>query len=309
MQDAVWNEICEHYDLSNDEDKKKFLVDLKPHVRELRKAFSPIEVDPNYCNKEYFDICYLLRYFPTYSQLISYFLSSINFNVNIFLKEGKNVLRISFFCSGAAPESYGLSKFLLNSCEELIYIDSIFLDKNLEQWERARNICVDFTEKMAEQSFPPARYENINNINLDFNCDVNDEVLEIVSESDILVFQNCLNELDTEIFQENLKKVYFSMNSDACLVLLDRSNYSSNMSVMDEVLQFVEEEGGYVYDSQEIVFDCRQLNDEMPSIIKENLFYGISTYYDDHDGLILAKDLRYRAILISKSELPLSIDE
>lgn len=275
-----------------------FLQSLQKSVKSLRIAYRN---NPVYVPYEETDIqaAYLATYLPHYYQLI----------YKIFIEEvpdifkGKKEVYLNFIGGGPGSEAYGAIKYILNNCTDVEIIHVTILDINGSTWGYSHSIVSEHL------------IENINNgkaqihwksIPFDLTSTANiSESKPIIVKSDLLVIQNCLNEIakvDLPSLKTNVKTLFEYLPGDAYLLMSDMT------SVARPIMKVLE---GYLVDAFLPKFLRTTLSSgsrslisvhHRPSaIIAQNLLVGT-------DGLIPRKNISYDYSILSKGVIDKPID-
>ena len=166
-----------------------YLQSLKPAVRMLRSAYRKHPVYVPY-EKENIQSAYLIAYLPHYYQLIEKVLREQNPDT----LSNKTSINITFIGGGPGSEVYGAVKHVLANNKNLKTIRITILDINAETWGYSHKIVrenligelpsVDDVEIQWE-AYP---------LNLIDHNSVSSKS-DHISKSDLVVVQNCINEI------------------------------------------------------------------------------------------------------------------
>jgi molecular chaperone DnaK (HSP70) len=278
-----------------------YLQSLQKSVKSLRIAYRN---NPVYVPYEKIDIqaAYLATYLPHYYQLI----------YKIFIEEvpdifkGKKEVFLNFIGGGPGSEAYGAIKYILNNCTDVEIIHITILDINASTWGYSHSIVSE------------PLIENINNgkaqiywqsIPFDLTSTANiSESKPIIEKSDLLVIQNCLNEIAKialPSLKTNVNTLFEYLPGYAYLLMSDMT------SVARPIMKVLED---YLVDAFTPKFLRTTLSSgsrslisvhHRPSaIIAQNLLVGT-------DGLIPRKNISYDYSILSKGvvEVPLNHEE
>lgn len=278
-----------------------YLQSLQKSVKSLRIAYRN---NPVYVPYEKIDIqaAYLATYLPHYYQLI----------YKIFIEEvpdifkGKKEVYLNFIGGGPGSEAYGATKYILNNCTGVEIIHITILDINASTWGYSHSLVSEHL------------IENINNgkaqihwksVPFDLTLPANiSESKPIIEKSDLLVIQNCLNEIAKialPSLKTNVNTLFEYLPGYAYLLMSDMT------SVARPIMKVLED---YLVDAFTPKFLRTTLSSgsrslisvhHRPSaIITQNLLVGT-------DGLIPRKNISYDYSILSKGvvEEPLNHDE
>jgi molecular chaperone DnaK (HSP70) len=272
-----------------------YLRSLQPSVRELRKSYYSHPVHVPY-HKHEIQASYLIAYLPHYYQLIYSILN--NDSGEVFKKKAE--VNLGFIGGGAGSEIYGVIKFITNNCKWVTKINVTVFDINAEAWKFSHGIVL----KNLIRSSEDANKLSINWNAIQFNL-VNEKDIainaSIVKSLDLLVIQNCINEIarqDIPILKKVIVQLFQGLPSNAYLLISDLT--SSVRSLMKSLESEIEKGGG-------INFKVTTLDQPNPTsiisvhhqpnkVIRENLMTGA-------DGLIPRKNLKYDYTLLSRAKV------
>lgn len=276
-----------------------FLQSLQKSVKSLRIAYRN---NPVYVPYEKTDIqaAYLATYLPHYYQLI----------YKIFIEEvpdifkGKKEVYLNFIGGGPGSEAYGAIKYILNNCTDVEIIHVTILDINASTWGYSHSIV---SENLVETVNNGNTQIHWKSISFDLTATANiSESKRIIEKSDLLVIQNCLNEIakvDLPSLKNNVKTLFEYLPGDAYLLMSDMT------SVARPIMKVLE---GYLVDAFSPKFLRTTLSSSgsrslisvhhRPSpIIAKNLLVGT-------DGLIPRKNISYDYSILSKGVIEKQID-
>jgi len=268
-----------------------YLQSLQKSVKSLRLAYrnSPVYVP---YEKTEIQAAYLATYLPHYYQLI----------YKIFIEEvpdifkGKKEVYLTFIGGGPGSEAYGAIKYIINNCDAAEKIHITILDINASTWGYSHSIVTEHliesvSNGKAQISWTPIVFD------LTLEADVN-IVKPIIDKSDLLVIQNCLNEIamiNLPALKNNMKLLFDYLPENSYLLMSDMtSGARPTMKALEKCL----------VDSYALKFLKTTLNSpssrslisvhHRPSpIIAQNLLVG-------SDGLIPRKYVSYDYSILSK---------
>lgn len=281
---------------------ESFLQSLQKSVKSLRIAYRNNPVNVPY---EKIDIqaAYLATYLPHYYQLI----------YKIFIEEvpdifkGKKEVYLTFVGGGPGSEAYGAIKYILNNCTDAEIIHVTILDINAATWGYSHSIVSENLVASVNDGHAKIDWKSIT-FDLTSAADIF-KVKPIIEKSDLLVIQNCLNEIATfnlQFLKINVKILFEYLPGNAYLLMSDMT------SVARPTLKVLE---NYLVDNFSPTFIKTTLSypnsrslisvHHRPSpIIAKNLLLGT-------DGLIPRKNISYDYSIISKGvvEEPIDFEE
>lgn len=275
-----------------------FLQSLQKSVKSLRIAYRN---NPVYVPYEKTDIqaAYLATYLPHYYQLI----------YKIFIEEvpdifkGKKEVYLNFIGGGPGSEAYGAIKYILNNCTDVEIIHVTILDINASTWGYSHSIVSENLVETVNNGKTQIHWKSI-----PFDLTSADNISKskpIIEKSDLLVIQNCLNEIakvDLPSLKTNVKTLFEYLPGGAYLLMSDMT------SVARPIMKVLEE---YLVDAFSPKFLRSTLSSgsrslisvhHRPSaIIAQNLLVGT-------DGLIPRKNISYDYSILSKGVIEEPID-
>ncbi|WP_339750748.1 Hsp70 family protein [Algoriphagus aquimarinus] len=273
------------------------LQSLKPSVTCLRKAYFNYPVYVPY-ERHNIQEAYLLAYFPHYYQLMY---SILNNQIgDLFV--GKEKVNLGFVGGGPGSEAYGAIKYILNNCNDIREIGITIFDLNSSTWKYSHEVVLgSLIEPLKKSEFPKISWDTVS-LDLANPSDI-EKILPKVSSLDLLVMQNCINEIPLNSISDlkrNIARLFKGLRSSSCLVISDLTR--SVRPLLKSIEQEVEKSG-------EVKFKISTLENNHASlqvsvhavpnrVIKENLLTGDSTKY-----LIPRKNLQYDYCLFSRMEI------
>ena len=217
------------------EQKRDFLEKLQKPARELTSEYQKETISVDYLRTDYQSI-YLLRYFIQYALIIP---SILYYHLKDFCHFENNLLTSSFFRCGPGSEIYGLMHYVKKIYPNTAKISAAMLDKTSTSWTQSlysypdvvftgwkysRHIVFDHFLSEAQN---PSLYAIA-----DFKSDIDRDITDLLSptssrwitESDLICFQFCLNEVSTSRHQQlmiNLKHIVNIMKPGALMLIIE----------------------------------------------------------------------------------------
>lgn len=276
-----------------------YLQSLQKSVKSLRLAYRNSPVFVPY-EKTDIQAAYLATYLPHYYQLI----------YKIFIEEipdifkNKKEIHLTFIGGGPGSEAYGALKYIFNNCVEAKDIYVTILDINASTWNYSHSIV---QENLVDAI--NSREVNVHwkSVQFDLVSDAETKIVEsIIEKSNLLVIQNCLNEIantNLPALKTNLKLLFEYLPGTSYLLMSDLTSGAR------PVIKALEK---YLVDNFVPKFIKSTLS--LPSsrslisvhhrpstIIAQNLLVGT-------DGLIPRKNLSYDYSILSKGIIEELID-
>ena len=270
-----------------------YLESLQPSVKMLRRAYRnhPVYVD---YKQEAVQNAYLITYLPHYYQLIEKVLREQNPDS---LAE-KSILEITFIGGGPGSEVFGTIKHITSHNPYIKEINVNIMDINADAWSYSHQVVQD---KLIGSLGQVDRF----NINWKaYQLDITDissvnKQLNHFRKSDLVVIQNCINEIANENYYElssSMISIFNAIPSKGALLMIDLTQ-----SVRSKIKN-IEKELTALSDVKEVVGTMNQkspsrmisINARPNEIVRQNLL-------NYTDGLIPRKNLSYDYSFISKS--------
>lgn len=193
------------------------LKQLQSSVKILRNAYHNYPVHVPY-EKTDIQAAYLITYFPHYYQLIHKVL--IEDYPSIFSSQKK--VKLVYFGGGPGPEIYGTLKFIVNNRPEVKIVDILLFDINAIQWKYSHNILQNYLLPFIIKTGLQVNFSSTH-LDLIQPFDENSHK-ELIKGCDLLVFQNCLNEIPIASIaqlKKNFQLIYDLLPSGSSLLLSD----------------------------------------------------------------------------------------
>jgi hypothetical protein len=299
MHSNILRELFARYALEDAKSQEAYLQSLKPYAKRIWDGYRSQAVSVSYSEPKAQE-AYLLRYFAPYSYLISTVLGDMA-KQGVVLAGREGSLAVSLFGCGPGPELAGLIRHLKTMSKRPQMLHVRMLDVAADSWSHGRAIA--YGGAISGEWEPSL-------IQIDSaHVDIASKVPFPDQDADLLVFQNCLNELSAAqqaIVEAKLKNMLLAAPKTTTTVLIERVGYSSTDDMLRRLRQWVNETAGYYAAGEldgEISFDCKGLLDRIPDPILQHLFVrkrDMSPVQPHEDGLILARYVKYRWLAIGK---------
>ena len=272
-------------------DVGEYLRSLQKSVKALRVAYRNSPVSVPYENTE-IQAAYLAAYLPHYYQLI----------YKIFIEEvpeifqGKKDVHLTFIGGGPGSEAYGAIKYIVNNCPSVKNIYVTILDINAETWAFSHSIVQGNLI-----SGVVAGKVNVHWRTSYFNLVTSDNIVsakDIIGKSDLLVIQNCLNEIASTYYIElkrNIKLLFDFIPGNSFLLMSDLT--SGARPVLRMLEQFLVSQYSPKFSKTTLHLSSSisllSVHHRPSAIFLKNLLVG-------SDGLIPRKYIKYDYSLLSK---------
>jgi|688.fasta_scaffold14142_11 hypothetical protein len=220
----------------NERDFILYLQSLQNEVKNLRQSYRTNSVSVDYSRAEV-QAAYLITYYPQYAEMTRHILEKINTSHhNLFLFEQKH-LKVCLFGAGAAPEAIGLASFLAEYYPKVQSLEITVYDIFSDTWKIGQNITKNIIPKLWQGQF------SFSTEQIDF-CQAGSffSLENVLNNSQIFVFQNCLNELDNfDSFNLNIRYLLSKMPNNSLLMMVDLYNYQRIENFKIEIKQLLQE--------------------------------------------------------------------
>jgi hypothetical protein len=236
--DNLYGLIIEN--LTNQNDIQSYLQSLQPDVKRLRSRFHTNHVRVDYSNYNT-QAAYLLAYYPHYVEMTYRALESLQQKDPSLMQLvfDKKHLKVCLFCAGAAPEALGLLSFIKQFYPAVKSIVIYSYDLYSDTWRMSQNI----TKNIINSCFKDYHFAllshrlKINQIDSFFS------IFNDIKDSNILMFQNCLNEFgendDVKTMLKNIKFLSENMPSHSLIFINDLSLYAQVNRIIDSIIGII----------------------------------------------------------------------
>jgi hypothetical protein len=304
MLEVLYDILFASIGLNTHDEKANYLRGIRPTARQLWASYqTDDDATIDYSNAQV-QIAYMGRYFPFYTQVIRQEFGKLLRRVRIpaLLNDP---LTISLFCSGPLPEAWGLSRVLTINGIVPRNFQIYTFDFHVDGWTNCRKIVMD----SIRANFFAGRTVHGHSIQFDMRQPMSLHQLNIIGQSHVTVFQNCMNEISEqgrEVLRVSLLEIAGHMPEGALLCLFERQGYlliiSFLLDLIDafcnagcEILTQGVEEDAY-YDSG--------LRDRILSTPFNQLYFrsstGPGTEGNAAHGLLMSAKVAYYSLIIRK---------
>ncbi len=259
-------------------DSAMVAMKLRDYVRGAREIYrNPFESKIPY-NNHYFQIAYLIAYFPYYIEPLWHALSDSDIPSDIF---EKNSLKASFFGGGPCPEVLGLAAYLKTKAPHLRSVQVSVLDRETS-WLPVQKVLVP---DMIHHYASPQTDFNIHSRQCNLIDCLKRKCTCSAVCSDLIIAQNFL----TEIYKKKglaLQTFEKLIKISGCRYLVFVENhYGKVKELMDNLSEQLHARGITV--SLNKTFSKTIMpNFQLPRVLRDNLFTGES-------GLIAKKYVKF----------------
>jgi hypothetical protein len=213
-------------------DVERYLNRLGDRLAQIRQTYRSRTVAADYTNPDTVE-AYLLGYFPHYIAT-AYQAFSVLPRAK-YTSYVRRKFKVTFVGGGPLPELIALCEWLKKCGIEHADIEVVLVDSHAEQWRNG----VEFSHRVSRMLHP-----NINARIVFAGCDAkqlfNAATLEKVRGSDIVMFQNCLNEIVMgRDFDANCKALAESLRLQGALIVSDLNEYQANHRAVFKLRQTI----------------------------------------------------------------------
>ena len=285
MYELILHGIASHVGIVDENEFINYLISLQNFVRKLRRSYQTHLVKVDYSDFR-IQAAYLITYFPQYVEMMLCVLKKID-QAELFHSFGHQpTIQGCFFGSGPFPESAGLGIYLSENFPDCQGLKLMSCDAMARLWEPSRKIAID---RVLPNFFNGQISTFSKNLDMLSNASLH-LISDYLKNCNLVVFQNCLNELDgnLDIFISNMDYILSKMSPNSLLVLADLGQYSSVRELMQRVRENINQ-----LDRVDIVQDNeRRFRSviELPALIANYVLTG-------EDGLIPRKNIYTRYLV------------
>ncbi|ENA1802858.1 Hsp70 family protein [Flavobacterium psychrophilum] len=269
----------------------EYLQSLQKPVKALRVAYRNMPAVVAYENKDT-QAAYLTTYLPHYYQLIyKIFLEDVP---EIF--QNNEVVSLTFIGGGPGSEAYGAIKYIVNNCPKVKNIQVTILDINADTWSFSHEIVFN---SLIKSIIKDKINVDLNSVYFDLisSADI-EKVKMLIQKSDLLVIQNCLNEvanINLQALRNNINLLFKLLPSSSYLLMSDlTSGVRTTIKALEKML-IDEYKPAFLKSTLSLSnsISVLSVHHEPNMIIKSNLLTG-------SDGLIPRKWIKYDYSILSK---------
>lgn len=260
-----------------------YLTSLKESAKYLWRAYRSSTVKVDYSDLKV-QAAYLIRYYPHYVQMT---LEILRLSSEFFTF-GRQV-NVCFFGAGPCPEVAGLGQFLTEHGQNTESINIHIYDIATDQWKPSREVTKNFVVSRLWQGQISGIVQNLD------LCDINsfESILEDISNCNLFIFQNCLNEIwNTSATQGNIKFLLDRAPLNSFIIIGDLL-YDQNRKILEDIARIADKRDDYKIIERgglEIASSLR-----VPAIVRQNLLTG-------DDGLIPRSQIKFLFLVLRKGE-------
>jgi hypothetical protein len=272
LYDLILEGLYSSYEIKSEEAKKAFLNSLKPYVTELRTSFKNKQIKVDYRDKNV-QAAYLIAYYPSYIEMTYEVLNRHGIEV---LPSKNRILSVCLFGAGAAPEAIALLNFINQNKLDIDEVNIYAYDIFASTW----NFSLDLAKKFIVPHFWQSKKFQLVSLDLDL-CEHSafEKISTQIKNSNLFIFQNCLNELNDEnIAIQNIKYLAKNINQGSRLIIADLFGHPAVKRIKPKIEQNLQDLSYLKF------FEANNQNEirltiSLPLILKQNLLSGT-------DGLI-----------------------
>ena len=272
LYDLILEGLYSSYQIKSEDTKKAFLDSLKPYVTELRTSFKNKQIKVDYRDKNV-QAAYLIAYYPSYVEMTYEVLNRHGIKV---LPSKNRILNVCLFGAGAAPEAIALLNFINQNSLDIDEVNIYAYDIFASTW----SFSLDLSKKFIIPHFWQSKKFQLISLDLDL-CEHSafEKISTQIKNSNLFIFQNCLNELNDEnIAIKNIKYLAKNINQGSRLIIADLFGHPAVKRIKPKIEQNLQDLSYLKF------FEANNQNEirltiSLPLILKQNLLSGT-------DGLI-----------------------
>jgi hypothetical protein len=299
MRDSIQrilNALFEANNCSTPAEQVNYLRSLQQPTQALWGAFQQqtgIARDTQYTDAA-IQAVYMLRYFPSYTQLVPACLSAAP--PGNWLSADEPSVNAAYFGAGPAPEVYGTVEFLTRRGREQRLVANLF-DINDTAWAASRSINLD-------RLIPTLCHPNQIEVHT-WPFDLANQPIASCPGSDairhchLVVFQNCLNEVPADrhgFVTDNLLAILGLMPARSLLLIIERTGYQAVERMIHNLANESMSRGlcDDVATNRATRYDAYCIKNAMPPIVTENLLLRYGDFTNPNErGRVLSPTVDY----------------
>lgn len=278
----------------------KYLQTLQTPVKTLRVAYRNTPVKVAYEDNN-IQAAYLTTYLPHYYQLIY----KIFIEDTPYIFQDSEIINLTFIGGGPGSEAYGAIKYIVNNCSKVKAVNVFILDINANTWSFSHDVVLEHLIKTITNNKIKVELKAIP-FDLTNASDIF-KIKELVEKTDLLVIQNCLNEVanvNYDSLTKNVKELFKNLPNSSYFLMSDLTSGARNtIKNLEKIL--IEEFNPKFLKSTLSLPSSKTLisvHHKPSQIIVQNLL-------NYSDGLIPRKNLNYDYSILSKGIEEVKIDK
>ena len=277
--------------------KEAYALSLKPAAAALWGAYqqgNSIAKSANYSDQDV-NAAYMLRYFPYYTHIVDFILREHPKAA----PQWREPTDVALFGAGPAPEIVSIARYFKA-------VDEPTLLANVHAFDI--NTCWDFYQENVSRKLVSnlRSIETLNFIRKTFDLRkasaVTGQVRSVVSNCELIVSQNCINEVDWEdrdVVVQNFAKIFTAMKPQATLIIAcrglkyDTANYilaGAVAAIGKYCAQIIHASGALA---------CGVIDQHLPDYILNKLLFRAPPLVS---GLTLARNFEFIYVIAKKSK-------
>lgn len=267
VYEIILKEFIRQNNVENLEELKELLREMAVHDKNLHGSYQNNAINISYDEIE-IQLAYLFRYSSIYINDLVKILNELEIKEII---ADKNKLKLTFIGAGPGFESLSFIDWMVNekilSYKKTLELDLI--DKDL--WCIGRRIIKGEIQKILS-SEDLNQTTKFNEIQSDFMHMHEEELC-----SDLLIFQNCLNEILTVHQADEVKKkvldILSLMSKGSYLLFIDRDKYDSINTFLKDLSLSISSMSQFIKIKEESTGRLQQVSiDQIPKILEETIY-------------------------------------
>lgn len=285
---SLLSAIFQSNNIVGEASENNYLQSLQPFVSQLRNSYRNSNVTVDYGDRRVQE-AYLLAYYPSYIQ--QSYDTLISHQIHERLTIDSESIEISMFGCGPCPELAAISGFISEYFPNVKKITANIFDIAVDTWAYSISLAKYITPQIWDGQITVRLHPSID---LRTKNDLGN--IQCLSDSTIITFQNCINEITTEntntqdVFIENLESIICGVKTLGVVLLSDLSGYSSVRSIFTKLSSLTNRDEHQIMVNQ--LDSLLKLYVIIPPQIKNHLLTGES-------NLIPRKKIEYSSTAIA----------
>lgn len=263
-----------------------FLKTLQRSLLRLRKSYHASVTIPPY-EESHVRLAYVLTYYSTYAGALPYALETL---VKLGWSHARSPLRLLSFGTGPGSEISGWIRHLARTSGHLPAVTCVMNDRRNDVWQPVRQSIL----RRVVADYHQGQQPDFRSRQMNFCQPLDAVTLELAANSQLILFQNCLNEVPVashRFFLDNLEGLIRAMPPGALLMVLDLQKYTNIDSLLKKARHRMYDVSGL-----ERSPDCyleSPPTEPVPGVLREHFFR-------DDGGLHPCGSMKFRVLACMK---------
>lgn len=252
--------------IGDDEGFAVHLQTLVPSLHALRigyrSGWGSVTVDYSQGTTE----AYLLAYYPHYVGMAWAVLKFLPAQV----WPPGDAVRVCLFGTGPSPEPVAIARYIGNNLPDVSILELHLFDIEPEAWQWAQNVSL---QRILPRYWPgKVDVRAVQQADIGGSGLVSGAAANALAVADLVVFQNCLNELspDSSDIRQNVRQLIDAMKPGAILTMTDIDNHPTARRNLEIVEETTSGAVAWLHRSDESL--RLEVAPGLPDIVRRNLF-------------------------------------